>query len=201
MADIDCGNMDAEAGEADIMADVVVVADSSSEDEKKHLKTDAPSAKENMGKANGASRKRGSSAVLEDDNSEERSKGRKDTKSEAQARSLRTRTSKVSYAEKEDDDLVASNRRRTPSKKKAGKEKSTEDKVDGVKEEGPQDTGDAVDAEATGGRSSRKALRRTSLTDAETKEQKRLAAEAAVRAKEVRHSFACITTYLYSFET
>lgn len=197
MADIGCGNMDVEAEEADIMTDVmdvVVVADSSSGDEKKHLKSDSPSVKENIGKANGASRKRGSSAVLDDDDSEDRSKGRKDTKSEAHARSLRTRTSKVSYAEKEDDDLV-SNRRKTPSKKKAGKEKSTEDKVDGVKEEAPKDTGDTVDGEANGGRSSRKALRRTSLTDAETKEQKRLAAEAAVRAKEVPHFFACITTY------
>jgi len=194
-------NMDTETGEADAMADVVVVADSSSEDEKKHLATDASPAEEKARKTNGASRKRGSSAVLENDDSHERSNEGKDSKNEVQARHLRKRTSKVSYVEKEDDDLIDTNRRKTPSKKKAAKDKSTEDKVDGMKEEAPQDgvedspdTGDAAAADATGSRASRKAPKRRDAVDAETKEQKRLetkeqrrlAAEAAVRLKEVR---------------
>lgn len=194
------GNLDAEAGKADVMADVVVVADSSSEDEKKHLETDAPPAK-----TNGASRKRGSSAVLENDDPQERSNEEKDSKSEVHARNLRKRSSKVSYAEKEDDYIT--NRRRTPSKKKPAKEKSIEDKVDGMKEEvaqdgakESQDTGDAVAADVTGGPPSRKApKKRSSAVDAETKEQKRLAAEAAVRLKEVRHSSVCVTMSLHSF--
>lgn len=175
------------------MAEVVVVADSSSEDEKKHLNTDDPPAKENVSKMNGASRKRGSSAVLENDDSKERLNEGKDSKNEVQSRNLRKRTSKVSYAEKEVDDLIGTNRRRTPSKKKNAKEKSTEVKVDGSKEDAPQDgvedsqdKGSAVPADATGSRPSRKAPKRRDAADAESKEQKRLAAEAAVRLKEIK---------------
>lgn len=42
------GNTNAEAGEADIMAEVVVVADSWSEDEKNHLVTNSSPAEEKV---------------------------------------------------------------------------------------------------------------------------------------------------------
>lgn len=195
----------AEGGEADVMPEVVVVGDSSSEDEKKDMATGVPPAEENVRKTNGASRKRGSSAVLGNGNSLDEEKA---SKGEVLARNLRTRTSKVSYAEKDhDDDGVT--RRRTPSKKKAAKEKVTEDKGDDMKEGVPQngsegsqksakkaakdklednseglETGDAVAADASGTRPSRKTPKRS---DAADKEEKRLALEAAVRAKEIKH--------------
>ena len=183
--------MFAEAGEADVMPEVVVVGDSSSEDEKKPMATDVPPAEGEVSKTNGASRKRGSSTVLENDDSGERSNAEKASQGEVQGRSLRTRTSKVSYAEKDhEDDGVT--RRKTPSKKRAAKEKVTEDKVDDMKEGVPQngsegsqtvatslETGDAGAANASGSGQHRKASKRS-------KEEKRLALEAAVRAREVR---------------
>jgi hypothetical protein len=206
------GNIVAEGGEADVMPEVVVVGDSSSEDEKKDMATGVPPAAENVRKTNGASRKRGSSAVLDNGNSLDEEKA---SKGEVLARNLRTRTSKVSYAEKDhDDDGVT--RRRTPSKKKAAKEKVTEDKGDDMKEGVPQngsegsqksakkaakdklednseglETGDAVAADASGTRPSRKTPKRS---DAADKEEKRLALEAAVRAKEVRLTVDMQTT-------
>lgn len=193
----------AEAGEADVMPEVVVVGDSSSEDEKNEMATGGSPAEENVSKTNGASRKRGSSAVLGNDNSQNEEKA---SKGEVQARNLRTRTSRVSYAEKDHVD-EGMTRRKTPSKKRAAKEKVTEEKGDDMKEGVPQngsegsqktvrkvvkekledsseglETGDAVAADASGSRSNRKATKR----DAADKEEKRLALEAAVRAKEVR---------------
>ncbi|KAG0596646.1 hypothetical protein M758_UG272600 [Ceratodon purpureus] len=190
----------AEAGD---MTEVVVVGDNSSEDEKKEMVTGGSPTEENVSKTNGASRKRGSSAVLGNNYSQNEEKARK---GEALSRNLRTRTSKVSYAEKDHDDEGVA-RRKTTSKRKTVKEKATEEKGDDVKEgvlqngsNGSQksvkkvvkeklddnseelETGDAVVADASGSRSSRKALKK----DAVDKEEKRLALEAAVRAKEIK---------------